>query len=347
MALLTHRDPLRRRRRARALDRRTAAASAACACSVPSIRRSGIRARRSSSTSHGRHDGHEDMHEFVVRLAPPTVGTFRDYDLAQQTIAQRAAEAAGRRHRGAGTRDRPAVARRSIRRDASRARAHRRRSCGVRRVAAVAHRNASAPTCTKASSVRWRRRTAPTLRPRPAFRRVTTKRNSSSGPTISNGRAVGRRCRRSSTRSHGAVRTDRRPNPSPCCSGAMCGSATSSSATISRRSQCSTGTWRRSARRSTTWPGAPRSRRRLAPCSVNTSKDFRIATERSPCYESLSGRTLQDFDWYEILAMIRSTSIMTRIGYLHRDAGLPSPLPIDDNPLLDLLAARIAAAGES
>jgi hypothetical protein len=33
---------------------------------------------------------------------------------------------------------------------------------------------------------------------------------------------------------------------------------------------------------------------------------------------------------------------MTRIGYLHRDAGLPSPLPIDDNPLLDLLAARIA-----
>jgi hypothetical protein len=39
---------------------------------------------------------------------------------------------------------------------------------------------------------------------------------------------------------------------------------------------------------------------------------------------------------------VRSTSIMTRIGYLHRDAGLPSPLPIDDNPLLDLLAARLA-----
>ena len=45
------------------------------------------------------------------------------------------------------------------------------------------------------------------------------------------------------------------------------------------------------------------------------------------------------------LALVRSTAIMTRIGYLHRDAGLPSPLPIDDNPLLDLLAARIAAPG--
>jgi aminoglycoside phosphotransferase (APT) family kinase protein len=30
-------------------------------------------------------------------------------------------------------------------------------------------------------------------------------------------------------------------------------------------------------------------------------------------YESLSGRVLRNFDWYETLAMIRSTSIMTRI----------------------------------
>jgi aminoglycoside phosphotransferase (APT) family kinase protein len=61
-------------------------------------------------------------------------------------------------------------------------------------------------------------------------------------------------------------------------------------------------------------------------------------------YEGLSGRTLHDFGWYEILALTRSTAIMTRIGYLHRDAGLPSPLPIDDNPLLTLLAARVASA---
>lgn len=61
-------------------------------------------------------------------------------------------------------------------------------------------------------------------------------------------------------------------------------------------------------------------------------------------YEALSGHTLQDFAWYEILALIRSTAILTRIGYLHEDAGLLSPLPIEDNPLLDLLAARIASA---
>ncbi len=40
-------------------------------------------------------DAANSAHEFVVRLAPPTAGTFRDYDLAQQTIAQLAAAAAG------------------------------------------------------------------------------------------------------------------------------------------------------------------------------------------------------------------------------------------------------------
>jgi aminoglycoside phosphotransferase (APT) family kinase protein len=62
-------------------------------------------------------------------------------------------------------------------------------------------------------------------------------------------------------------------------------------------------------------------------------------------YESLSGRRLVDVEWYEILASIRSTAILARIGYLHQAAGLPSPLPLEDNPLLDLLAARIASAG--
>jgi len=61
-------------------------------------------------------------------------------------------------------------------------------------------------------------------------------------------------------------------------------------------------------------------------------------------YESVTGRVLRDVEWYETLALIRSTAIMTRIGYLHRDAGLPAPLPIDDNPLLDLLGERLAAA---
>ncbi len=62
-------------------------------------------------------------------------------------------------------------------------------------------------------------------------------------------------------------------------------------------------------------------------------------------YEHLSGRALEDFGWYETLALLRSTAILTRIGYLHRDAGLPSPLPIEHNPLLDVLAARIASTG--
>ena len=35
--------------------------------------------------------------------------------------------------------------------------------------------------------------------------------------------------------------------------------------------------------------------------------------------------------------MVRSTAIMTRIGYLRQDAGEPLLLPIDDNPILDLL----------
>ena len=58
-------------------------------------------------------------------------------------------------------------------------------------------------------------------------------------------------------------------------------------------------------------------------------------------YERLSGHGLHDFEWYETLALLRSTAIMTRIAYLHLDAGEPSPLPINDNPLLDLLAARL------
>ncbi len=61
-------------------------------------------------------------------------------------------------------------------------------------------------------------------------------------------------------------------------------------------------------------------------------------------YESLSGRRLHDMAWYEILALIRSTAVLARIGYLHQDAGLPVPMPMENNPLLDLLDSRIAAA---
>lgn len=58
-------------------------------------------------------------------------------------------------------------------------------------------------------------------------------------------------------------------------------------------------------------------------------------------FEQLTGRDVSDLGWYETLAMVRSTAVMTRIGYLRRDAGQQLLLPIDDNPILDLLRARL------
>jgi len=58
-------------------------------------------------------------------------------------------------------------------------------------------------------------------------------------------------------------------------------------------------------------------------------------------FEELSGRPVRHLDWYETFAMVRSTAIMTRISVLRRDAGKPMMLPIEDNPILDLLAARL------
>lgn len=58
-------------------------------------------------------------------------------------------------------------------------------------------------------------------------------------------------------------------------------------------------------------------------------------------FEELSGRPVRDLEWYETLAMVRSTAVMTRISVLRRDAGEPLMLPIEDNPILDLLTARL------
>jgi len=57
-------------------------------------------------------------------------------------------------------------------------------------------------------------------------------------------------------------------------------------------------------------------------------------------YEEAAGRRARHLDWYETFAMLRSSALMTRLGYLRRDAGEPALLPIDDNPVLDLLARR-------
>jgi aminoglycoside phosphotransferase (APT) family kinase protein len=58
-------------------------------------------------------------------------------------------------------------------------------------------------------------------------------------------------------------------------------------------------------------------------------------------FEELSGRPVRDLEWYETLAMVRSSAVMTRISVLRRDAGEPVMLPIEDNPILDLLTERL------
>jgi aminoglycoside phosphotransferase (APT) family kinase protein len=58
-------------------------------------------------------------------------------------------------------------------------------------------------------------------------------------------------------------------------------------------------------------------------------------------FEGASGRAVVHFEWYETLAMVRSAAIMTRLGYLRHQAGLPVLLPLDDNPVLDLIKERI------
>jgi aminoglycoside phosphotransferase (APT) family kinase protein len=59
-------------------------------------------------------------------------------------------------------------------------------------------------------------------------------------------------------------------------------------------------------------------------------------------FEELTGRTVRDLGWYETLAMVRSTAIMTRISFLRLKAGEPLMLPIEDNPILDLLTERLS-----
>jgi aminoglycoside phosphotransferase (APT) family kinase protein len=58
-------------------------------------------------------------------------------------------------------------------------------------------------------------------------------------------------------------------------------------------------------------------------------------------FERASERKVAHLEWYETLAMVRSAAIMTRLGYLRRQAGMPVLLPIDDNPVLDLIKRRI------
>src|SRR4051812_3029601 len=97
MALVTHRDP---QVVADALARWTEARAGAANVRVlnaehPSIGYSSETVLVDLAWADAGDPRGEHTREFVVRLAPPTVGTFRDYDLGQQATAQLAAAAAG------------------------------------------------------------------------------------------------------------------------------------------------------------------------------------------------------------------------------------------------------------
>jgi aminoglycoside phosphotransferase (APT) family kinase protein len=57
-------------------------------------------------------------------------------------------------------------------------------------------------------------------------------------------------------------------------------------------------------------------------------------------YEEIAERPVVDLDWYETFALVRSTAILARIGYLTRAAGQPPTMPVEGSPLLDLLRER-------
>jgi aminoglycoside phosphotransferase (APT) family kinase protein len=343
MALLTHRDPLVV---ADALARWTA-------------EHRGVRDVRVLSAEHPsigyssetvlvdlawHENGNERLHEFVVRLAPPTVGTFRDYNLTQQTIAQRAAQAAGVAIAAPELvtdrqwLDAPFIVMPRVRghivgevaafdewllslTERERAQVHEgfigavaathRADLGA--AAGVPARNNDAELDFWADYLDWSSggSPVPALVDALAWCRAHRRATESEPVLLWGDVRLGNVIFGDDLAPIAVLDWDMASIGAPEHDVAWCTTLETTTRTLLGQHL----------------GGFP-------------DRDGTIA-----CYESLSGRTLQDFEWYEILAMIRSTSIMTRIGYLHRDAGRPSPMPIDDNPLLDLLAARLAAAG--
>ena len=57
-------------------------------------------------------------------------------------------------------------------------------------------------------------------------------------------------------------------------------------------------------------------------------------------YEEIARHPLVHLDWYETFALVRSTAILARIGYLMRAAGQAPTMPVEGSPLLDLLRER-------
>jgi aminoglycoside phosphotransferase (APT) family kinase protein len=291
-------------------------------------------------------DGNEAVHEFVVRLAPPTVGTFRDYDLEQQTIAQRAAAAAGvaiatpelvtdrqwldapfivmPRVRGHIVGEVAAFDEWLLSLSASeRTRVHEgfigavatthRADLGA--AAGVPARDNEAELAFWADYLEWSSGGSPVPALVDAVAWCGAHRPASEAePVLLWGDVrLGNVIFGDDLAPLAVLDWDMASIGAPEHDVAWCTTLETTTRTLVNQGL----------------DGFP-------------DRDGIIA-----CYESVTGRRLQAFEWYEILAMVRSTAIMTRIGYLHRDAGLPSPLPIDDNPLLDLIAARVVSAGGS
>ena len=70
--------------------------------------------------------------------------------------------------------------------------------------------------------------------------------------------------------------------------------------------------------------------------------------DRDACvarYQERLGRPVRDLEWYEVLACIRSSAVMSRIAHLNDLRGEANYFPIADNPILDLLSERIRTVG--
>ena len=346
MALLTHRDPLVVGRRARAAGCRDAPARRRAGRSTPSIRPSGIRARPCSSTSRGR--ATKATRRARARRPPRAADGRHVSRLRPRATDDRAARGRGRRrrHRDARARHRPRSGSASRSSSCRASRPHHRRGRRARPVAATRSPRPSARRCTSRSS----RAVAATHRADLAAAAGVPARDndaeldfwadyldwSSSGSTRSRARRRARVVSRPPTGDR--IRT-----------GAALGRRSLRQRDLRRRSRSrsrsSTGTWRRSVRREhdVAWFTTLESTMRTL-LRQRTSPDSPTATERSRSTSRSAGTRCTTSSGTRSWRLIRSTAIMARIGYLHRDAGLPSPLPIEDNPLLDLLAARIADA---
>jgi aminoglycoside phosphotransferase (APT) family kinase protein len=62
-------------------------------------------------------------------------------------------------------------------------------------------------------------------------------------------------------------------------------------------------------------------------------------------HERRIGRELQQMEWFEVFAMLRSSAIMTRAAIREEHDGRRPMLPVDDNPVLDLLERMVRDAG--